>query len=77
MKRAVYAALVLLAILHQDVWYWDDPTLVLGFLPITLAYHLVYSIATALVWALALKYAWPEDLESFAVAEDNDEVGPQ
>ena len=77
MKRAVYAALMLLAILHQDVWYWDDPTLVLGFLPITLAYHLVYSIATALVWSLALKYAWPEDLESFAAANDSDEVKPQ
>jgi hypothetical protein len=77
MKRAVYLALVLLAILHQDVWYWDDPTLVLGFLPIGLAYHLVYSIATAVVWCLALKYAWPEDLESYAVGKEIDEVRPR
>ncbi len=77
MKQAVYLALVLLALLHQDFWFWDDPSLVLGFLPIGLAYHLVYCVVTALVWYLALKYAWPEDLESFAAAKDSDEVNRQ
>lgn len=70
-------ALVLLAILHQDVWFWDDPSLVLGFLPIGLAYHLGYSVVTALVWCLVLKYAWPGDLEIYAEAKDNDEVRPR
>lgn len=57
--------LVLFAI-HQDFWWWDDRTLVFGFLPIGLAYHALYSILSALLWALAVKYAWPSHIEAFA-----------
>ena len=28
--------------LHQDSWAWDDQSLVLGFMPIGLAYHAVF-----------------------------------
>ncbi len=64
MKRFVYGLIVLLAILHQDFWWWDriDP-LVLGFIPIGLAYHAGVSIAAAVLWALAVKYCWPQGLE--------------
>lgn len=65
-KKLVYLAIVFLAILHQDFWYWDDPTLVFGFLPIGLAYHALYSVVAALVWYLAIIYAWPSDAEVFA-----------
>ena len=67
-RRAVYLGLVLLVALHQDFWLWDDPTLVWGFLPAGLAYHVVYSCLTALYWALALRFAWPQDAEAFAEA---------
>ena len=63
MKGLVYALLVLLAILHQDFWWWSDAEpLVLGFVPIGLAYHAAVSVAAAVLWAMAVKYCWPRDL---------------
>ncbi len=64
MKRLVYGLIVLLAILHQDFWWWDDSdTLVMGFLPIGLAYHAGVSATAAVLWALAVKYCWPSDVD--------------
>ena len=63
MRYFVWFLVVLLFVLHQDFWYWDDRTLVFGFLPIGLAYHILFSIAAAVVWALAVKYTWPETVE--------------
>ena len=60
-RRLIYIALILLAVLHQDYWLWDDATLVFGFMPIGLAYHTAYCIVAAGLWYLATKYAWPED----------------
>jgi len=63
MKVFVFALIVLLAAAHQDFWWWSDhDTLVLGFLPIGLAYHAGISVAAAILWALAVKYCWPKDL---------------
>jgi hypothetical protein len=64
--RVVWALVVLLAILHWDFWYWDDRTLVLGFLPIGLAYQAGFSLAAAAVWAAAVRFAWPTQLEEWA-----------
>jgi hypothetical protein len=69
MKPSVLVATVvfiLLAILHQDVWNWDNANLVLGFLPVGLAYHAGYSIVAATFWALVMKFAWPDRLEQWA-----------
>ncbi|NIP84493.1 MAG: DUF3311 domain-containing protein [Planctomycetales bacterium] len=55
---------VVLAILHQDFWFWDSDTLVGGFLPIGLAYHALYSVVAAGLWALAIGIAWPHHLEA-------------
>ncbi|MFQ5494183.1 MAG: DUF3311 domain-containing protein [Phycisphaerae bacterium] len=64
MKWFVYGLIALLAIAHQDFWFWDDSeTLVLGFLPIGLAYHAGVSLAAGLLWALAVRYCWPADVE--------------
>ena len=64
MKRLVYGWLVLLGILHQDFWWWDDSeTLVLGFLPIGLAYHALISVAAGILWALAVRFCWPEGVD--------------
>jgi len=66
MKKVLFALIVLLLILHQDIWFWDNSSLVLGFLPIGLAYHAGYSIAAALLWSLCVKFAWPYDIETWA-----------
>jgi hypothetical protein len=64
MRRLVSGLIVLLAVLHQDYWWWDsiDP-LLLGFIPIGLAYHAGVSVAAAVLWAMAIKYCWPDHLE--------------
>lgn len=65
MKKYLLCLLVLAVYaLHQDVWNWHktDP-LVLGFIPVGLAYHAAYScVAAALMWLL-VKFAWPAHLE--------------
>ena len=66
MKQVVWGLVILLVILHHDVWLWDDPTLVGGFLPITLLYHAGISIAAGITWFLATRYAWPEGLDGDA-----------
>ena len=48
--------------LHQDFWLWGDATLVMGFLPAGLAYHVVYSLCTAGLWAVVCRWGWPGDL---------------
>lgn len=66
----IYGLVVVLALLHQDFWFWDDPTLVFGFMPVGLFYHTLYSIAAACLWAAAVKWAWPSEVEAFAEAAD-------
>ena len=61
-----------LAVLHQDVWNWDSKTLVLGFMPIGLAYHALYSVAAALVWMTALRGVWPSGVEAWADEMDKE-----
>ncbi len=64
MRRLVYGSIILLALLHQDFWWWDDSdTLVFGFVPVGLAYHAILSLAAALLWALAVKFCWPADVD--------------
>lgn len=65
-NKAIWIIFVLLFILHQDFWLWEDKTLVFGFMPIGLAYHAGFSIAATLLWASALKWAWPSDIEAWA-----------
>jgi len=61
--------MLLIYALHQDVWLWGDARpLVLGFLPIGLAYHGLYCLAVAgLMWLLT-RIAWPSHLEAAAAA---------
>ncbi|MCL4211741.1 MAG: hypothetical protein KJZ68_13885 [Phycisphaerales bacterium] len=62
----VWGSALALAVLHQDVWFWGDVTLVLGVVPVGLFYHACFSVACAMVWALAVKFAWPQHLEAWA-----------
>jgi hypothetical protein len=63
MRTAVWGLILLLIVLHQDFWFWNDATIVFGFLPIGLAYHIGLSLAAAGVWWLATTYAWPVEDE--------------
>ncbi len=67
MNRVIlWCAIVALVLLHHDFWWWNDSTLALGVLPVGLAYHMGFSIASALLWAWAVRHAWPVELEEFA-----------
>jgi hypothetical protein len=58
-----------LFVLHHDFWWWNDASVVLGFVPIGLAWHSLFSLLSAGLWVLALKYAWPADVEAWAEEE--------
>lgn len=58
-KNLLYLVLVILYILHNDLWFWDNPELVLG-IPIGLFYHILYCFAASIMLFLLIKYAWPE-----------------
>lgn len=75
MRYVIWGIIVLLIILHQDIWFWDDPTLVFGFMPIGLLYHAGISVAASVTWYLATIYCWPSHLEeeTLAVIEDTPE----
>lgn len=63
MKWILTLVVTAVVLLHQDFWLWCDSRLVLGFVPVGLAYHLVYSILAALTIAVLVRYAWPHQLE--------------
>jgi Protein of unknown function (DUF3311) len=61
-NRLLYAALVVLYLLHNDLWLWHDARLVFG-LPAGLAYHIAFAAATSIVLTLLVIHAWPEHLD--------------
>ena len=64
MRSIAVAAVALLYVLHQDVWFWREARpLVFGFLPIGLFYHAAFTVATSAVLWLLVKLAWPSHLE--------------
>lgn len=65
----VWAAAGVMFVLHQDFWLWSDRSLVLGFLPIGLAYHAGFSLAAATLWAVASRFAWPDEIERWAESD--------
>ena len=78
MKRTVlYLTLLTLFLLHQDFWFWDDPTLVLGFVPVGLAYHALYCVVGSILWYLMITYNWPHEAEEFAEGGGDERAGSQ
>lgn len=67
-RALLYAALAALYVLHNDLWLWNDPRLVLG-LPVGLVYHIGFCVAAAAVLALLVIVAWPPWTASAANAE--------
>ena len=77
MKAGLFLAVLgAFVFLHQDTWLWDDARLVFGFLPSGLAYHGAYSLATAVLWLLAILFVWPSQLETIADTPDGDGTSP-
>jgi hypothetical protein len=72
----VLAAILVSAmfVLHQDVWFWRTARpLVFGVLPIGLAYHAAFTLASSgLLWLL-VRLAWPSHLEG----ESRPDVPPE
>lgn len=62
MRYLIGIFLLLLLVLHQDNWFWEDDTLVFGFIPMGLFYHACISVAASITWFLATKFAWPRGL---------------
>ncbi len=61
---ATAALVVLLYVLHQDIWFWREARpLVFGFLPIGLAYHAAFTLSISLLMALLVARAWPDHLD--------------
>ena len=69
-RALLFAGIPLLALLHNDVWLWDDPRFLLG-LPVGLLYHIAFCVAATALMTLLVRFAWPEDLE----VEDDRERG--
>lgn len=68
MKTLLWILIAILLLAHQDFWFWDDPTLVFGFLPIGLAYHMGISLVAGFVWWLMCVFAWPKHLDELDAA---------
>ena len=64
MKTLVWGLVIVLIVLHQDFWFWDDATLVAGFCPIGLLYHMGISLAAGLTWILVIKYEYPNEVDT-------------
>ena len=67
MKKTTLLTLLIAVVylLHQDFWNWKKiEPLVLGFLPIGLAYHVGYSLVAAATMALLVRFAWPKQLDA-------------
>lgn len=59
-KLVIICLVILLIILHHDVWNWDNKEPVFGFMPMALLWQAGISIGAGATWFLATKIAWPE-----------------
>lgn len=61
-RLLLYLALFVLYLLHNDLWLWNNPGLVLG-IPAGLFYHVMFCIAASVLMALVVSNAWPRHLK--------------
>jgi hypothetical protein len=68
----VWIGTAALLLLHQDLWFWNDhETVILGFMPVGLAYHAAFSIVAAFWWGAMMLLAWPHHLEAMAESDNS------
>lgn len=63
MHRIFWYLILILIVLHQDVWLWEKTDLVGGIIPIGLAYHIGISLAATLLWLAVVLFSWPKELD--------------
>jgi hypothetical protein len=69
----ITAYFVVLFVLHQDSWWKADPRLVFGVLPVSLAYHVGWTLLVAFGWWLVAKFFWPHKLDEEPAAAPGEE----
>ena len=62
-------------VLRHDYWNWDTPyPLLFGFLPVGLWWQGLVSVLAAVLMALMVRFAWPQELEDRALAAEQHRV---
>ncbi|MEM9481549.1 MAG: DUF3311 domain-containing protein [Verrucomicrobiota bacterium] len=67
--KLVVALFFIMLFMHQDFWWWEDDSLVLGFMPIGLAFHALFSVLCAVLGAIAILTIWPKELDEAEAAQ--------
>ena len=62
MRIFLYVALVVLYLLHNDLFLWNDECIIAG-LPSGLLYHILFCIAASVLMFALVRFAWPKDLD--------------
>ena len=71
----LYLLFVALYLFHNDLWLWDDPTLVLG-LPIGFLYHILFCVVASVLMLLLVTFAFSaSDTEGTIQVAGPDESG--
>lgn len=70
-RSLLYLALFVLYLLHNDLWLWDNPSLVLG-IPVGLFYHIMFCVAASLLMAMVVSNAWPRHLKPSTRERESD-----
>lgn len=70
MKYGLALFVLIVAALHHDWWNWTNKSLVLGFLPMGLAYHIGYALLASFTMLLLIKFAWPKHLEELESTDE-------
>lgn len=73
-RTGLWILLLVLVALHHDFWFWNNPDLVGGWLPIGLAWHLGLSVAAVVFWSIVVLVAWPHDSDMSSRDTDGSEV---
>jgi hypothetical protein len=69
-------AAVAVLVLRHDYWFWNTPyPLLFGFLPVGLWWQGLVSILAAVLMALVVRFAWPQELEDEALAAEEHRAG--
>ena len=61
LRRALYLVLIALYLLHNDLWFWNNPRLLAG-IPVGLVYHMGFCVAASLLMLALVRQAWPRHL---------------
>ena len=71
--RLAWGLVLVLGLVHYDFWFWEDKTLVFGFMPVGLLFHALISVGAGVAWFLVVRNAWPGHVERWAAEEPPEE----